>query len=69
MVKKIIACEIKHEHWEPSKVFVTYEDGTKELLTSYFPDEISFDESEFVGLTADQALRMKHDRDIAYLRS
>lgn len=69
MKKRIVKCRIEHVHWEPSKVYVTYDDGTEELLTTYFSDEISFDESEFIGLTADEALRMKHNRDIAYLRS
>lgn len=69
MKQKIIGCRIVHEHWEPSKVYVTYEDGTEKFLTDYFPDEISFDESEFIGLTDDQALKMKQQKDIAYLRS
>lgn len=69
MEQKIIKCRIVHEHWEPSKVYVTHEDGSEKLLTDYFPDEISFDESEFVGLTDDQALKMKQQKDIAYLRS
>lgn len=69
MKQKIVGCRIVHKHWDASEVHVTYEDGSEKMLTTYFPDEISFDESEFIGLTDDQALKMKHQRDIAYLRS
>lgn len=49
------------------KVVVTYEDDTKETLFEYYPDEIQFTTAEFIGLTRDEAMR--HNRDVAYLRS
>lgn len=53
---------------QPS-VSVTYENGTVEKLFSFYPDEISFYESEFIGKTREDALRLRHNRDVAYLRS
>jgi hypothetical protein len=51
------------------EVWVTYEDGEEEKLFSYYPDELYFEESEFIGLTRDDAFRLFHKRDVAYLRS
>jgi len=51
------------------EVWVTYEDGEEEKLFSYYPDEISFDASEFVGLTREQAMSLYTKKDIAYLRA
>jgi hypothetical protein len=51
------------------EVWVTYEDGEEEKLFSYYPDEISFDASEFVGLTRDAANRLYSKKDVAYLRA
>lgn len=52
------------------EVMVVYEGSeSEELLFSYFPDELSFSESEFIGLTAEQARALKHKKDLAYLRS
>ena len=51
------------------KVTVTYDDGSTEELFQYFPDEISFTESEFIGLTSEQAHELRHRKDVAYLRS
>jgi hypothetical protein len=50
-------------------VTVTYEDATTEKLFEFYPDEIGFSESEFVGLTREQALDLRHKRDVAFLRS
>ena len=50
-------------------VRVEYEDGSSEELFDYYPDELSFTESEFVGLTKEQAMRLRHDKDVSYLRS
>ena len=50
-------------------VSVEYEDGSKEKLFEFYPDEISFLESEIVELTREQVLTLKHQKDQAYLRS
>lgn len=50
-------------------VYVTDTAGVETQLFSYYPDEISFTESEFVGLTLKQASRLKFTKDRAYLRS
>ena len=52
------------------QVWVTYEnEEEEEMLFDYYPDEISFTPGEFVGLTRDQALRLRTKKDVAYLRS
>jgi hypothetical protein len=51
------------------EVIVTLEDGSTRKLFSYYPDEISFTEDEFVGLTAPQAHELRHRKDVAYLQS
>ena len=51
------------------QVKVTYDDGTEETLFEFYPDEISFGESQFVGLTRDEALEVRHKTDVAYIQS
>lgn len=51
------------------KVFVTLEDNSEVELFWYYPDELSFTESEFIGLTLDQARHLKFEKDKAYLQS
>lgn len=51
------------------EVRVTFEDGSEEMIFTYFPDEISFLESDFVGLTEEEAHTLKFGRDRAYLQS
>jgi hypothetical protein len=50
-------------------VFVTTGDGKEQELFTYYPDEISFAESEFIGLTLQQANDLRHKKDVAFLRS
>jgi len=50
-------------------VRVTYDNATHEDLFTYYPDEISFTEEEFIGLTRDQAFALRHKKDVDYLRS
>lgn len=51
------------------EVWVTYEDGEEEKLFSYYPDEISFDADEFIGLTRERAFKLYHKKDVAYLKA
>ena len=50
------------------KVRVTFEDGSEKELFRFYPDELSFRESEFIGLTEVEARALRHRRDVAYLR-
>lgn len=69
MEHKIVKCEIvKGGLWEEDTVYATFEDGMSKKLFGYFSDELSFSESEFVGLTERQALDLRHKRDVAYLQ-
>lgn len=51
------------------EVLVTDDAGNEVRLFTYFPDEISFTEDEFVGLTIAQARALKGRKDRAFLTS
>ena len=51
------------------EVVATFEDGSTKTLFSFFPDEVSFRESDFVGLTEEEAHSLFQQKDHAYLRS
>jgi len=73
MSKKIIKAEITampKGMFDPMpKVKVEFEDGSKETLFEFYPDEISFSESEFIGLTEEEARNLKFKKDKNYLQS
>lgn len=41
----------------------------EQLLFEFYPDEISFTESEFIGLTIEEAKTLKGKKDRNYLKS
>jgi hypothetical protein len=51
------------------QVYVTMEDGTEQFLYEYYPDEIRFTPSEFLGLTIDEAKHLKFVKDKRFLQS
>jgi len=51
------------------EVHAKLEDGSEVKLFEYYPDEISFRATEFVGLTIEQASQLKFKKDVAFLRS
>lgn len=50
-------------------VAVIFEGGLVKELFSFYPDELSFTQSEFTGLTAKEAHALFVQKDTAYLRS
>lgn len=68
MEKRIVFCKITKVGFR-NEVNVVYDDGTGGKIFAYYPDELSFAECEFVGLTKDEALELFTHRDMAYLRS
>lgn len=74
-VNKIVKARITHlperlRLGDPlPEVWVTLPDGTEKMLFTYYPDEISFSESDFIGLTEEQARLLKFGRDRAFLQS
>lgn len=54
--------------WAIPVVYATI-DGKEERLFEYYPDEIFFLSDEFIGLTREEALELRHKKDIAYLQS
>jgi hypothetical protein len=51
------------------EVWATFSDGTEKMLFTYFPDEISFQEEDFLGLDEEEARLYKFGRDRSYLQS
>lgn len=51
------------------QVKVKFSDGIEKTLFEFYPDEISFKESEFIGLTEESARRLKLEKDKIYLQS
>jgi hypothetical protein len=51
------------------EVIATFEDGSTKNLFSFYPDEVSFQSSEFIGLTEEEAHSLFQQKDRAYLRA
>ena len=70
---KIIKCSIgpypKNIFDNMPVVQVTLEDKTTKTLFEFYPDEIDFNESEFIGLTENEARQLKFKKDKQYLQS
>ncbi len=59
-----------HGMFDPMpEVIATFEDGSIKTLFSFYPDEVSFRASEFIGLTEEDAHSLFQRKDTAYLRS
>ena len=69
MDKKIKQCKIEEKGFK-NIISVAYDDGSKDdKLGSYYPDELYYDEYEFIGLTRQEAIDLMTKRDTAFLRS
>jgi hypothetical protein len=76
-IMKVINSRITEQpksFWDPEsnfcpmpKVYVTLENGVEEFLFEYYPDEISFTPSEFIGLTIEECRHLKFKKDKIYL--
>lgn len=51
------------------KVKAQFDNGEEKDLFEFFPDELSFTESEFIGLTEEEAHRLRVKKDIRYIQS
>jgi hypothetical protein len=76
MSAKIVSCRIgPYPSSKPSfdqkmpEVHATFDDGTSKMLFRFYPDELSFTEAEFIGLTEQEASQLFVTKDQAYLRS
>jgi len=59
-----------HGMFDPMpEVIATFEDGSSKSLFTFYPDEVSFQASEFIGLTEAEAKLLFHPKDISYLQS
>lgn len=72
-VNRIVSVRItplpKHLGDALPEVWVTLSDGTIKMLFTYYPDEVSFDEKDLLGLTEEEARLLKFGRDRAHLQS
>ena len=68
---KIVECEITKSTsiFDVPSVMVKYA-GSDEFvkLFDYYPDEISFSSSEFIGLTEAEGKQLKFQRDKAFIQ-
>ena len=65
----IVKCEIHKCISDPSVmgVFVWYDEKSDWfLLFTYYPNELTFDQDEFIGLTDKEALDLRNQRDHEY---
>ena len=51
------------------QVHVVLEDGSEQMLFEYYPNEISFEAEEFIGLTIKEARSLKTIKDIKFLQT
>jgi hypothetical protein len=51
------------------EIIATFEDGSTKTLFAFYPDEVTFRASEFVGLTEEDAHSLYQQKDTSYLRS
>ena len=51
------------------KVTVRFNNGEEKTLFDFYPDEISFFETEFIGLTEESALKLRSEKDKRYIQS
>ncbi|MEO8613767.1 MAG: hypothetical protein ABI600_01390 [Luteolibacter sp.] len=51
------------------EVVATFEDGSTKTLFAFYPDEVLFTQSEFIGLTEEDAHSLFQQKDTAYLRA
>jgi hypothetical protein len=51
------------------EVKAQFNNGDAKTLFEFYPDEITFKESEFIGLTEESARRLKFERDKRYIQS
>jgi hypothetical protein len=68
MAKRIIACKIESGRWT-NEIHAEFDDGSKGKVLEYYPDEISFNEAELIGLTELEAYELKRQKDIVYIQS
>jgi hypothetical protein len=55
--------------WD-AQLDVTLDDGTEMVrVVAWYPDELTFTEQEFIGLTIDEARSLVMERDVEYLKS
>jgi len=50
------------------KVKVKFSDGKEQVIFDFYPDEISFNESDFIGLTLGEAMNLKNKKVIEYIK-
>ena len=51
------------------EVYVTFSDGREKCMFSFYPDEISFEEKELLGLTEREVMHLHLEKDKEFLKS
>ena len=50
-------------------VKVKFDNGEEKTLFEFYPDEITFTEEEFIGLTEESARKLKFEKDKIFIQS
>lgn len=70
---RVVECTItpvpRHLGDSLPEVWALFDDDTAGLLFRYYPDEVSFEPAEFLGLTREEARRLHGGKYRKYLRS
>ena len=67
---KIIDVKFEYiDHMGETFITAVYEDGSEEFLFGYFSEEYIITRDELVGLTKEQAFKVKTNKDYIYLSS
>ena len=53
---------------EMPSVVAVFDDGSRRVLFTFFPDEYTFTADDFLGLTEAEAREVRNRRDIQYLQ-
>ena len=72
MEKRISKCVIKKSIVDPMVNVVEVwlnEEPDWQVLFTFYPNELIFSEEEFIGLSVKEALNLRLERDLEYLRS
>lgn len=69
-IVKAVISDLPKSFGDPiPEAIVTFDDGSQKTLFSFYPDEISFTASEFIGLSEAEALDLKRKKDVAFIKS
>ena len=72
-VPTVVSCEIlrpdRKERQYQARVYADLSNGSKEVILSFYEDEVAFTTEELIGLTVAQVNALFHEKDVAYMQA